>query len=160
MKNEKEFIHRVTKKLAWFKGGFETIESESTPNEFSNSILFVTNSIGNKSANDFVITHATCSSSKVLTFDKFGGISLIIPFECESDDNINIQSLGVINSFLNHYENVTNQIANIEFKKEEQEDAEHISLKDYYRLNLPDNRIGRKSDETLIKELEEAGFGV
>ena len=37
---------------------------------------------------------------------------------------------------------------------------EKISLKDYYKLNLPNNRIGRKSNETLIKELEEAGFKV
>lgn len=38
--------------------------------------------------------------------------------------------------------------------------VETIPLKEYYKLCFPDNRIGRKSDKTLIKELKEGGFEV
>jgi hypothetical protein len=69
-------------------------------------------------------------------------------------EGINVQPLGIINAFLNQLGMVTVE------PKEEGEPKEHISLKEYYRLNLPDNKIGRKSDKTLTKELEEAGFSV
>ena len=100
----------------------------------------------------------TNDSPWLFTFDKDSGVSLIVSYADDSEivEGINIQSLGIINTFLNLFNTYSVEPVN----EIEQEPTEHISLKDYYRLNLPDNKIGRKSDETLIKELEEAGFKV
>ena len=76
--------------------------------------------------------------------------------DSEGGETINVQPLGVINSFLN---NLINGIEPIQ-EDDTEENTERVSLKDYYRLNLPWNKIGRKSDATLIRELEEAGFKV
>ena len=111
--------------------------------------------------NDTAITttasYELATNCNGITWDKFNGVTLI-PYASEllnKEDNINIQSLGAINTFLNEYTKISKVEVN-----EEGDLVERISLKDYYRLCLPDNKIGRKSDATLIKELEDAGFKV
>ena len=154
MKNENEFIKRVSDKMGYSNDGYTVIEKDETDYEINdNGITFVIGScIDGNTSNEIVKEYNLSKDYKVMTFDKWEGISIIAPFSCESGEGLNIQGLGTINSFL------TLLLAKPVI--EEEELIENISLKEYYKLNLPDNRIGRKSDETLIKELEEAGFKV
>ena len=165
MKSANDFIRRVSNKMGYAPTGFTVIEDtgvyeevkEDVVNALDNGMAFiqgttVADSIPNQIAKEYN-SLATC---KVLTYDKFNGVTLLINYNDNSDtvEGVNIQSLGVINSFLDEL------INGIPVKEVDKESTDHISLKDYYKLNFPDNRIGRKSDETLIKELEEAGFKV
>jgi len=75
-------------------------------------------------------------------------------------ESVNAQNIGIINELLSLYKSsgCKNVIEDTFIDGVKQ--PKDINLKDYYRLCLPSNRIGRKSDKTLIKELKEAGFNV
>ena len=167
MRDTKDFINRVVKKLGLNPNEFTVIEdsnvyedvNEDIINALGKGIVFIEGScIPNSVANQVAKEFNSLNECKVFTFDKDSGVSLIVSYADDSEivEGINIQSLGIINTFLNLFNTYSVEPVN----EIEQEPTEHISLKDYYRLNLPDNKIGRKSDETLIKELEESGFKV
>ena len=74
---------------------------------------------------------------------------------------VNCQPLGVITSFL---ETLRTFQIDEDLDRAEEEitsfDIESIDIKEYYKLCFPDRRIGRKKEETLIKELKNGGFEV
>lgn len=158
MRNNKEFIEKVTKKLGYNKNRYTVVEDsgvyedikEDVINALDKGIVFIEGACVPNSAVNQVVKDLDS-----ITWDNDNGISIIVSVNAGENDTINIKSLGEINAFLNQFMKAP------VVKVEENEDLkERISLKDYYRLNLPDNKIGRKSDDTLIKELEEAGFKV
>ena len=162
MRNGKDFINRVVKKMGYNPDQFTVIEGGNDFDRISDEItfgldsgmVFVLDSLVPSESMECVKDWSKLDNRSVITADIENGVSIIIKGE-KGEEGVNIQPLGVINSFLNQLINVVEPV-----DETEQEPTEHISLKDYYRLNLPDNKIGRKSDETLIKELEEAGFAV
>ena len=169
MKSKEEFIKRVVNKMGYFKNDYTVVEGGNDFDRISDEITFafddgkmafVLDSCIPSEANETVKDFSKLPQYSVITFDKFNGISIIVNVHGE-DEGLNIQPLGVINTFLNNLIKIEHQEEVNEFVEEtETVEIEEISLKDYYRLNLPDNKIGRKSDETLIKELKEAGFEV
>lgn len=194
MKNTKDFINRVTNKMVYNPSDYTVIENsevyeevkEDIVNALDDGMVFIEGTcIPDSVANQIAKEYNSFDTNKVITCDVDNGVSIIVPFDNKSEliEGVNVQSLGVINAFLNEYikskeplkevvlevftkkgvvqpdiKEVMSTKSDIKFKKGEP--IEHIPLKDYYRLNLPDNKIGRKSDETLTKELEEAGFKV
>ena len=168
MRNAKDFINRVVKKMGYTANQFIIGNQEDTDIVLSNGMLFLEGTcIPNSDANNLAQAYNDNEEFKVITCDIDNGVSIIVSSfgDIEQLEGINIQPLGVINTFLNQLIKIESQEAVNEFVEEDKEiveqvDTEHISLKDYYKLNLPDNKIGRKSDKTLIKELEDAGFSV
>ena len=165
MKNGKDFISRVVKKMGYNPDQFTVVDGnvydefdEDVSNALDYGMVFIEGSCVNDSiAYQIVREYNTSESYRVITADIDDGVSIIVSALSDTVEGINVQPLGVINAFLNQLikgtiQEPTNTTA--------QNESEHISLKDYYRLNLPDNKIGRKSDKTLIRELEEAGFKV
>jgi len=161
MRNNKEFIEKVTKKLGYNKKQYTVIEDsgvyedikEDVLNALDNGIAFIEGAC----VIDSVVNQVVKEFDSI-TWDNDNGISLIVSVNPgENEGTINVHPLGVINAFLNGFmKGVSESIK----EDDAEEDKERISLKDYYRLNLPWNKIGRKSDATLIKELEDAGFKV
>ena len=166
MRNGKEFINRVVKKMGYNPDQFAVVESgnleEVDVAVFDDGIMtFITGSLTpNSEANDTVKHFHELDTCSVITANIDSGVSIIVSVASINEDTegVNIQPLGIINSFLNQLINIGNQEATNEIVEEVE--TERISLKDYYRLCLPENKIGRKSDDTLIKELEEAGYKV
>ena len=165
MRNAKEFIDKVTKKMQYSPSEYTVIDDSNVYEELKEDIINALD-IG------MVFIEGTCipdspanqlaKECNSITWDNGNGISIIVPSDHYLTEGINIQPLGVINTFLNELIKLKVEPILLQdtINEEDEETKEHISLKDYYRLNLPENRIGRKSDATLIKELEEAGFGV
>ena len=169
MRNAKEFINRVVNKMGYTPSQFTVVEGGNDVDRISDEItfgldegmVFVLDSLIPSEANECVKDWSVLDNRKVISCDVDNGVSIIVKGKSETDEGINIQPLGVINSFLNELIKINHQESVNEFVEEtETVESEQISLKDYYRLNLPNNKIGRKSDETLIKELKEAGFSV
>ena len=169
MRNAKEFINRVVKKMEYNPNQFTVVEGGNDVDRISDEItfgldegmVFVLDSLIPSEANECVKDWSVLDNRKVISCDVDNGVSIIVKGKSKTDEGINIQPLGVINSFLNELIKINHQESVNEFVEEtETVESEQISLKDYYRLNLPNNKIGRKSDETLIKELKEAGFSV
>jgi hypothetical protein len=172
MRNAKEFINRVVKKMEYNPNQFTVVEYDE--NEVIENVellvyeelqlgnmVFLVNSCVPSISKEVAHGYSNSDIAKVITADIDNGVSIIVKGKSETDEGINIQPLGVINSFLNELIKINHQKSVNEFVEEtEKVESEQISLKDYYRLNLPNNKIGRKSDETLIKELKEAGFSV
>ena len=161
--NSKQFIDRVVNKMGYNPNQFTVVEGGNDFDRISDEITFGLDSgmvflldscVPDTEANECAKEWNKLNDRKVITYDMDGGVSIIIKGESESVEGLNVQSLGVINSFLNNLNKVVEPVEEVE------PEVENVSLKDYYRLNLPDNRIGRKSDETLIKELKDAGFSV
>lgn len=75
---------------------------------------------------------------------------------------VNVQHSGVIVSYLDALRTfkIDEDLDRVELEEEKTFDIEQIDLKDYYKLCFPDRKIGRKKEETLIKELKEGGFEV
>jgi len=166
MRNNREFIEKVTKKLGYNKNKYTVVEDsgvyeeikEDVINALDKGIVFIEGAcIPNSAVNQVV------KELNSITWDNDNGISIIVSVNAGENDTINIKSLGEINAFINLLMSVDALKPEIvePIKEESSEDLkESTSLKDEYRKNLPNNKIGRKSDATLIKELEEAGFKV
>jgi len=169
MRSTKDFINRVVKKMGYDSSQFTVVESgnfeevsERITFGLVTGMVFVLDSLTPSEANKCVKDWSGLDDRSVITADIDNGVSIIVKGNIiESTDCVNVQPLGVINSFLNqlikddHQENVN------EFIEESKTvESEQVSLKDYYRLNLPYNKIGRKSDKTLIRELKDAGFKI
>jgi len=165
MRSAKDFINRVVRKMGYNPDQFTVVEGGNDFDRISDEItfgldggmVFVLDSLIPTEANECVREWSLLDNRKVISCDVDNGVSIIVKGE-KGEEGINVQPLGVINAFLNQLIKIESQEATNDFVEETE--TERISLKDYYRLNLPDNKIGRKSDKTLIKELEEAGFKV
>lgn len=179
MKNTKDFINRVVKKMGYSPSEFIEVEGDvyedvlnDTHEGLNEGMVFLIDTcIKDSAANQIAKEYNESEYYQVITFEKDKDNSVSIIVSCadghETVDGVNIQPLGIINAFLNQLTKIGVVIEDTVVdgiqepnKKSVEALTEHISLKDYYRLNLPDNKIGRKSDDRLIKELEEAGFKV
>lgn len=172
MRNAKDFISRVVKKMGYTPDQFTVVEGnvyselfDDIENALDEGMVFLDGScVVDSEPYKIALEYNYSPASTIITCDVDNGITIIVPLRDDSDEEkegINVQPLGVINTFLNQLIKIAHQEEVNEFVEEtETVESEEISLKDYYRLNLPDNKIGRKSDETLIRELKEAGFEV
>jgi hypothetical protein len=171
MKNGKDFINRVVKKMGYNPSDYTTVEGnvydevkEDVLNGLDEGMVFLIGAcVPDSPANQIAKSYHELGNRSVITCDVDNGVTIIVACVDDSEkiEGVNIQPLGVINAFLNSLTKL--DVAPKESIKEvesKEEDVERISLKDYYRLCLPDNKIGRKSEATLIKELEEANFKV
>jgi hypothetical protein len=75
---------------------------------------------------------------------------------------VNAQNSGVIVAFLDSLRTfkIDDDLDRVELEEQKTFDIEEINIKDYYKLCFPNRKIGRKKEETLIKELKEGGFEV
>lgn len=164
MRSSKDFIDRVVKKMGYTTNDYTVVEGdiyeevkEDVLNGLDNGMVFLMGAcINDSAANQIAIE---CNG--VITCDIDNGVTIIISVLLDSTthEGINIEPLGAINAFLNDINKIEVKVVP-DNKTDIEDSSEHTSLKDYYKLKLPENRIGRKSDKTLIKELEEAGFSV
>jgi len=190
MRSIPKFISRVINKMGYSINDYTIIDDSSSYEEVKEDVkngldkgmVFIEGAcVPNTVPNKIVEEYNSIDTVKVLTCDNHTGISIIINYKDESLKGINVQSLGAINLFLNELQD--SSIKNIdksfskdfapikeilkeksnELSSKDKEDLEEKSLKDYYRncfKDFSDKKIGRKSKETLIKELKEAGFKI
>ena len=127
-----------------------------------------------------------CNNSdkaEVYTWNKDFGVTIIMPGEGSTINEygltysdltknnfqaVNSQPIGVLTAMLESFSVLRRNIEDdealdrVELDHEEVQtlDIEEIDIKEYYKLCFPDRRIGRKKEETLIKELKDGGFEV
>ena len=126
------------------------------------------------------IEYNNSKDHSVITWNKDFGVTIITKDTMEAKqfgfsfsdltrnnyEAVNAQPIGIILEYIDFLGLSKNSevdlIDSIELDNIQQKDSDVIlmELKEYYKLNFPDRRIGRKKEETLIKELKDAGFEV
>ena len=105
-------------------------------------------------AQDFGVTIIrTGNDYDLISFDYDINFYNLLKYKYEM---VNAQSIEAIESSLYNWNEVSNNIKNDINSK----NLPVIPLKEYYKSKLPDKRIGRKGERTLISELKDAGFDV